>query len=359
MKITKKELNILIESFLKEQDLGFGDYIPGPDDRSIADDIKDGPALWKGTIQAVWSGMKKNPSNYPIPLYSFIRYLVGESSDMTESEIIKTKNGKAYLAALAKVLDNVAMPNDGYYKDGNLKNGFAFQLNGKPISFYVLDYKGHFGPAGNGALIDEWLNAFFGKGDIGRHWGPTLGKSGKGGRQIVASGLDEVMYRPDFKNGYHIINNEFDFVRSVSGVGTLPADEMESLFQDLIDNLNQAPGVVGKLVAGLSWALGRGLTTSTMVAGLSPTPFTFNFKVKSNIENWPDITSYPVPNSLKDQVGKKEGVALIPGQELNRKKEKSSYDKALDATRPGVNSSMMLPDPRDREASIRSAPSRR
>ena len=358
MKITKKELESLIESYLKEQDLGFGDYIPGPDGKSMADDMDSFTDLanWKYVVDTIWSEMKSKPGKYHLPVYSFLRYLAGESSDMSEGEIKKTKNGAKYLLALTETLDNVALPNDGTYKGGNLKNGFAFQLNGKPICFYVLDYYGHWGRRGQGALVTEWLDALLEKGDIGRHWGPTLGKSGKGGRQIVESGLAEVMHRPDFKNGYHIINNEFDFVRSVSGVGTLPADKMASLFQDLISNLDQSSGVIGKLQAGLAWAVGRGLNTAQIVAGLSPTPFTFNFKVKSNIKNWPDITNYPVPNSLKSAVKDKvKGVELIPGQALAGKKEKKPYDKHLDGFEKGSPDTMKTSNPGEREASIRSA----
>lgn len=359
MKITKKALGVLIENYLKEQDLGFGDYIPGPDGKSMADDMKS-VSGWKYVVNTIWSAMKENPGEYHLPVYSFLRYLAGESSDMTASEIASTKKGSDYLSALADTLDNVALPNDGTYKDGNLKNGFAFNLKGKPICFYVLNYYGHWGPDGQGAMATEWLNALFEKGDIGRHWGPTLGKSGKGGRQIVESGLAEVMYRPDFKNGYHIINNEFDFVRSVSGIGTLPANQMESLFQDLIDNLNQSKGVMGKLQAGLSWAAGRSLNTAQILAGLSPSPFTFKFKVPSKIKNWPDITEYPVPNSLKQKIGKADGVDLIPGQELNGKKKEMPYDKALDASKLGnISGRMISSDPKDREASMRSAPPRR
>jgi len=331
MKLTKKQLNYIVESYLKEQDSSFGEDAIGYAKKALTSTgamlgksggkpltkvVTDGLQQWKLVVDTIWSEMQENPGKYHLPVYSFLRYLAGESSDMTANEIASTKKGPDYLSALADTLDNVALPYDVTYKDGNLKNGFAFKLNGEPICFYVLNYYGHWGPDGQGAMVTEWLNALFEKGDIGRHWGPTLGKSGKGGRQIVESGLDEVMYRPDFKNGYHIINNEFDFVRSISGVDTLPANQMESLFQDLIDNLNQSSGVMGKLQAGLSWAAGRGLNTAQIIAGLSPTPFTFKFKVPSKIKNWPELSEYPVPNSLKQKIGKDTGVEVIDGQSL-------------------------------------------
>lgn len=326
MKLSKRQLNLIIERYLKEHSEDILSPLNPKTSSQVSQSMQDSKTF-KTLVDKLWKHARSNPSQYHIPVYSFLRYLAGESSDMTEEEIRTTKNGSEYLSALGDTLDNVALPYDGTYKDGNLKNGYAFEFNDKATCFYVLNYYGHWGPKGQGAMATEWLNALYGKGEIGRHWGPTLGKSGKGGRQIVETGIDEVMFRPDFTDGYHIIDNEFDFVRMISGQDTTSAEQYVALFKDLMKNLDQSSGIKGKLEAGLSWLAGRGLNSANTILELEPTPFKFNFRVKSKIKEWPGLSQYPIPNSIKDKIGKVKGVEALPGQKFDTVEKKSTNKK--------------------------------
>jgi len=251
----------------------------------------------------IWPLIKSGEIKVHLPVYAFLRYLCGDSSDLNESEIAAIYKGNDYLNALTNVLDIAAKPNDGTYEDGHLKNGYALKWDNKPYAFYVVNYQVHWGESGD--MATEWMNALTLKGDIGRHWGPTLGNSGIGGSQLInalkSGDTGEALLRPDFNKGYHLVKNEFDFKRMVSKSKGIDEIDLTDYFKDLMKQVGEAKGIGSKIERVISWILGRSLKVGEIIAGFpSPAEFNFDFKVKSNISKWPSFSEYPMPNSAKN-----------------------------------------------------------
>ena len=359
MKITKKQLSKIVNAYLNEapEDQGLGDVsdLPSGKDEDSKDILPDiahvmDPRLSSHgvskAIKSLWADAKKNPGDYHFPVYAFARYLGGESSDMTTEELSKVKNGQQYIAELTKMLDIAALPFNGSYKSGHKKNGFAMNHKGKDISFYVVDYEVLLGQGGKGSINRAWSNALQDKGKLTDHLGVTIGQAGSGGKQVIQQGFNSlnVLRRPDFNNGNHRLVNEFDFTRLADDdAKNMTFGEVFSFYlDDFVDHVTKGPS------ATLTYLAGRSLNALVGTVA-NPTPYNYDFILKSNVTEWPDMTEYPVAKSARPFLGTE--IELIPGQKLDANKEKNSYDKAL------KNPDYTLPGPGEREASIRNIPS--
>lgn len=333
MKITKRDLNKIIVNYLNE----------APEDHDFVDldDIPknlDNKQIIK-TIGDLWNDAKKNPGEFHLPVYAFLRYLAGDGSDLTEKEISKVKNGQKYLDELTRMLDIAAMPHsmnpnndltgnqEAVYEDGHKRNGFAMNYNGKDIAFYVIDYEVLLGKGGKGKIIPAWADAYNDKGKISDHLGVTIGQSGVGGKQIAQRGItDDVMLRPDLQNGEHRLVNEFDFTRlAPSEARQMTVGEVFNFYlSDLGSHLVKGP------VATVTWLLGRTIN-SLLDIFTDVKPFKYDIILKSKISDWPDMEEYPFPKSAIDQIDSNEKVNTIKGQTSepgfqNKRPKSDSYD---------------------------------
>ena len=356
MKITKKQLSKIVNAYLNEApaDQGLGDVSNLPDgknDKDILPAIAQGmdpsnSSLTAKAIKSLWADAKENPGDFHFPVYAFARYLGGESSDMTTEELAKVKNGQQYIAELTKILDIAALPFNGSYKSGHKKNGFAMNHKGKDISFYVVDYEVLLGQGGKGNINSAWSNALQDKGKLTDHLGVTIGQAGSGGKQVIEQGFNSlsVLRRPDFNSGNHRLVNEFDFTRLADDdAKNMTFGEVFSFYlDDFGDHLTKGPK------ATLAYLAGR--TLNVLVGTVAnPAPFNYDFILKSNVTDWPDMAEYPVAKSARASIGKE--IELIPGQKLDANKETKPYDKVL------KNPDYTLPGPGGREGSIRNIPS--
>jgi hypothetical protein len=328
MKVTRRQLKRIIESNLFEQDLGFGDYIPGPDDTTVADEYNKGIHPIASLVQMIWSDVKKNPGKVNFPMYAFLRYLAGESSDFTEKELAKVRNGQQYIDELARILDIAALPFGDYIQD-HKTNGYALNYNGQDVSFYLVDYNVFLGRGGSNNLGSAWLNALNDKGTLAEHLAVTIGSAGTGGSQAIKSRMgDQTLIRPDLQNGEHRLVNEFDFSRLADkdAANMNFGEVMKFYVKDFAEVASKG------VVSTISYLSGR--TLNSVVKALSPSvkSFKYDLIIKSNTSNWPDMKEYPFPKSGEKLIDNKV-VQTIPGQE-------SKEDKKLAKEEPQKNTDM-------------------
>jgi len=305
MKVSKRQLKYIINNYLNEapEDKGLSDLsnLPEDENKDMTPDLKSigtgdlGKNNIVNSIKDLWTDAKKNPGDYHFPVYAFARYLGGESSDFTEEELAKTKNGSKYIAELTRILDTAALPFDGSYENGVKKNGYAMKYKGKDVSFYVVDYQVFLGQSGKDNIGNAWFFALSDKGDLSQHLGVTIGQAGVGGKQIAQSGITEdALLRPDLQNGEHRLVNEFDFTRlAPSEAKDMTFGEVFSFYlKDFKDHLGKGAS------ATLSYLAGRTLNSLVDVVA-DVTPFKYDLVLKSNMSSYPDVSEYPFPKSAE------------------------------------------------------------
>jgi len=330
MKVSKRQLKNIINDYLNE----------APEDSVLVDtrdnENKDVTSNLKNistgdktnivkSIKDLWADAKKNPGDYHFPVYAFARYLGGESSDFTEEELAKTKNGSKYLAELTRILDAAALPFDGSYEKGVKKNGYAMKYKGKDVIFYVVDYQVFLGQAGKDNIGNAWYFALINKGELKQHLGVTIGQAGVGGKQIAQNGItDDTLLRPDLQNGEHRLVNEFDFTRlAPSEAQQMTFGEVFSFYlKDLLDHLGKGAS------ATLSYLAGRTLN-SIVGAVADVAPFKYDLILKSNVSSYPDMSEYPFPKSAESFIDGKT-VDYATGQDSSPVDKTPSNKKPID-----------------------------
>jgi hypothetical protein len=300
MKLTKRQLNNLIKSTILNESMptlgpsGLQDLDLGQNDQwTIKTTGEEIPTdILANIVSLFWKECKANPGKIPFPHYAFFKFLAGDNSPFTLEDLSKVKHGNVYVATLARMLNDAALPYDGK----NLrKNGFAMMYKGKPLSFYVINYQVTLGKAGKDAIISAWLETFLSYDQEGltteqakNHLGVTIGEAGKGGRQICSTGTKEALLRPDLNGGKHILINEFDFKRIEGAVGKMGIFNVMNYYaQELGDRT---------LKAKLTYLAGRALDTFLDLELPSAKPFKFEFIVDSN-QRWPKFFDYPYPTN--------------------------------------------------------------
>ena len=331
MKLSKRQLKTIINNYLNEapEDQGLGDVSNLPDDKTKNMSVKsmatgDKTNIVK-SIKELWADAKKNPGDYHFPIYAFARYLGGESSDFTEEELAKTKNGPEYIAELTRILDTAALPFDGSYEDRVKKNGYAMKYKGKDVIFYVVDYQVFLGQGGKGNISNAWYFALVNKGELKQHLGVTIGQAGVGGKQIAQNGItDDTLLRPDLQNGEHRLVNEFDFTRlAPSQAKEMTFGEVFSFYlKDFKDHIGKGPG------ATMTYLAGR--TLNSLVGAVADVaPFKYDLILKSNVSNFPDASEYPFPKSAETLIDGKT-VDYATGQDSTPVDKTPSNKKPVD-----------------------------